>query len=174
MFSPKKVAAAVVGASVLAAGPAAYAATSAGLTLTGAVQSILAVTVTPTASATGLDLTALVSQLKVATVKAESNNVAGYIVSVSSGNQTAGNCPTTNGPCFFSAVSTGAKLGFSVVRDSVAVSFSGANGTFINKTSRSVVGGDNYDAKISYDGTAANLPQATNYSETLTFTIANQ
>jgi len=174
MSTSKKVAAAVVGIGVLVAAPLSYAATTAGLTLTGAVQSILAVTVTPTASATGLDLTALVTQLKIATVKAESNNVAGYVVSVGSANQTGGNCPTTTGACFFSPVSAGAKLGFTVVRDSVGVSFTGANGTFINKTSRSIVGGDNYDAKISYDGTGANLPQATNYSETLTFTIANQ
>ncbi len=174
MFVSKKVAAAVAGAAMLAGAPGAYAATSAGLTLTGTVQSILAITVTPTASATGLDLTALVSQLKVATLKAESNNVACYTVSVASSNQASSNCPTSTGPCFYSPVSTGAKLGFSLLRDSVAVSFTGANGAFANKTSRSVVGGDLYDAKISYDGTSANLPQATNYSETLTFTIANQ
>ncbi|MEQ8248283.1 MAG: hypothetical protein RID42_11455 [Alphaproteobacteria bacterium] len=174
MSTLKKVAAAVVGIGVLAASPLSHAATTAGLTLTGAVQSILAVTVTPTASASGLDLTALVSQLKIATVKAESNSVSGYVVSVSSANQTGGNCPTTTGACFYSPVSASAKLGFTVVRDSVGVSFTGANGTFINKTSRSIVGGDNYDAKISYDGSSANLPQATNYSETLTFTIANQ
>ncbi|MDA0369254.1 MAG: hypothetical protein O3C65_14310 [Proteobacteria bacterium] len=174
MSMSKKVAAAVVGMGVLVSAQTANAATSAGLTLTGSVQSILAVTVTPTASATGLDLTALVSQLKIATVKAESNNVTGYVVSLSSGNQTGGNCPTSTGPCFYSPVSAGAKLGFSVLRDSVGVSFSGATGTFINKTARSIVGGDNYDAKVSYDGSGANLPQATNYSETLTFTIANQ
>lgn len=174
MSTLNKVAAAVVGIGVLASAPLSQAATTAGLTLTGAVQSILAVTVTPTASASGLDLTALVSQLKIATVKAESNSVSGYVVSVSSANQTGGNCPTTTGACFYSPVSASAKLGFTVVRDSVGVSFTGANGTFINKTSRSIVGGDNYDAKISYDGSSANLPQATNYSETLTFTIANQ
>jgi len=58
------------------------------------------------------------------------------------------------------------------LRNAVAVSFSGAAGSFVSTTARSVVGGDNYDAKITYDGTAANLDQATDYSETLTFTIA--
>ena len=142
MSTLNKVAAAVVGIGVLASAPLSQAAT--------------------TASASGLDLTALVSQLKIATVKAESNSVSGYVVSVSSANQTGGNCPTTTGACFYSPVSASAKLGFTVVRDSVGVSFTGANGTFINKTSRSIVGGDNYDAKISYDGSSANLPQATN------------
>ena len=159
--------------SVLAGGTAAIAATSGQLTLSGTVQQILTITVTPTAAASGLDLTGSVSQLKVATILAEANNPAGYSVSVSSLNQGASACTTSNGPCFLSPTAvTNDNLGFSILRDAVAVSFSGATGTFISSGARSSVGGDSYDANISYDGTSANLDQATDYSETLTFTIS--
>ncbi|MDA0367587.1 MAG: hypothetical protein O2995_04240 [Proteobacteria bacterium] len=59
-----------------------------------------------------------------------------------------------------------------LLRNAVAVAFSGAAGSFISSAARSSVGGDTYDANISYDGTSANLDQATDYSETLTFTIS--
>jgi hypothetical protein len=52
------------------------------------------------------------------------------------------------------------------------VSFSGETGQFVGTTARAQVGGDDYDASISYDGKAANLGQATDYSETLTFAIS--
>lgn len=168
----RKIAGGLIGASLIAAVPAAMAATSAQLTLTGTVQQILAITVNPTASATGLDLTGSVTALKVATVTAEANNPTGYTVSVSSLNQGASDCTSANGPCFHSpTATTNDDLGFSLLRDAVAVSFSGASGTFVTTTARSAVGGDDYDAEISYDGTSANLDQATDYSETLTFSI---
>ncbi len=168
----RKVAFGLAGIGLLAA-PAAFAATSAQLTLTGTVQQILAITVNPTASASGLDLTGTVTALKVATVIAEANDPSGYAISVSSLNQTGGDCGAANGPCFHSATATtNDDLSFSLLRNAVAVSFSGASGSFVSTTARSVVGGDNYDAKITYDGTAANLDQATDYTETLTFTIA--
>lgn len=168
-----KVALGLAGAALLAAGPA-YAATSAGITLTGSVQQILNITVTPTAAASALDLTAVVSGLKIATVNAESNNTAGYQVTVSSANQSSSKCTATAGPCFHSPVGGGAgqNMPFTLVRNTVNVSFTGATGSFVQTTARSVLGGDNYDAKISYDGVSASLPQATNYTETLTFTIA--
>lgn len=161
---------AAIAASLLIGGPA-LAATTAQLTLTGTVQQILAITVTPTAQATGLDLTGQVTGQKVASVKAESNNPAGYNVSVTSQNQTDGDCSASNGPCFYSATSTD-DLSFSLLRDAVQVSFSGETGQFVGTTARSQVGGDDYDASITYDGTAANLGQATDYSETLTFAIS--
>jgi len=157
----------------LAGGTAALAATSGQLTLSGTVQQILTVTVTPAAAASGLDLTGSVSQLKVATILAEANNPAGYSVSVSSLNQGGSACDAASGPCFLSpTATTNDNLGFSILRDAVAVSFSGDTGTFISSGARSSVGGDSYDANISYDGTSANLDQATDYSETLTFTIS--
>jgi len=158
---------------ILLAAPAALAATSAQLTLTGTVQQILAITVSPTASASGLDLTGSITALKVANVTAEANDPSGYAISVSSLNQTAGDCGSANGPCFHSSTATtNDDLSFSLLRDAVAVSFTGDTGSFVSTTARSVVGGDDYDAKITYDGTAANLDQATDYTETLTFTIA--
>ena len=51
----------------IAGGSAALAATSGQLTLSGTVQQILTITVTPAAAASGLDLTGSVSQLKVVT-----------------------------------------------------------------------------------------------------------
>jgi hypothetical protein len=168
----RKIAGGVLGMSLLAAVPAAMAATSAQLTLTGTVQQILAITVNPTASATGLDLTGTVTALKVATVIAEANNPTGYSVSVSSLNQGASDCGAANGPCFHSpTATTNDDLSFSLLRNAVAVAFTGASGTFVSTTARSAVGGDSYDAKITYDGTSANLDQATDYSETLTFSI---
>ncbi|NQV81807.1 MAG: hypothetical protein HQ495_14720, partial [Alphaproteobacteria bacterium] len=164
----RKVVFGLAGLGLLAA-PAALAATSAQLTLTGTVQQILAITVTPTASASGLDLTGAITALKVATVVAEANNPAGYAISVSSLNQTGGDCGAANGPCFHSATATtNDDVSFSLLRNAVAVSFSGAGGSFVSTTARSIVGGDSYDAKITYDATAANLDQATDYSETLT------
>jgi len=163
----------IAAVGVLAGGTAAIAATSGQLTLTGTVQQILAITVTPTASASGLDLTGSVTQLKVATVVAEANNPTGYSVSISSLNNGAGDCGAANGPCFHSpTATTNDDLSFSLLRDAVAVSFSGATGTFISSGARSAVGGDSYDANITYDGTSANLDQATDYTETLTFTIS--
>lgn len=158
----------------LALSSAAYAATSVGITLTGTVQQILAITITPTGAATNLDLTANVTNLKVATVKAESNNLAGYNISVTSANQTAGSkCTPTSGPCLYSPVGTGANLPFSLSRNSVNVTFTGPTGQFASSTVRSVLGGDLYDAQVSYSGETAGLPQASNYTETLTFTISN-
>jgi len=166
-------AAALLSAASVFAGGAALAATSGQLTLTGTVQQILAITVTPTASASGLDLTGSVTQLKVATVVAEANNPTGYSVSVSSLNQGASDCGAANGPCFHSpTATTNDDLSFSLLRDAVAVSFTGDTGTFMSSSARSAVGGDSYDANITYDGTSANLDQATDYTETLTFTIS--
>ena len=163
----------IAAVGVVAGGTAAIAATSGQLTLSGTVQQILAITVTPAAAASGLDLTGSVSQLKVATILAEANNPSGYSVSVSSLNQGASDCGAANGPCFHSpTATTNDDLSFSILRDAVAVSFSGATGTFISSGARSAVGGDSYDANITYDGTAANLDQATDYTETLTFTIS--
>ncbi len=155
------------------AGGTALAATSGQLTLTGTVQQILAITVTPAAAASGLDLTGTVTQLKVATVVAQANNPTGYAVSVSSLNQSSSDCGAANGPCFHSpTATTNDDLSFTLLRGAVAVSFSGATGTFISSAARTAVGGDTYDANVSYDGTSANLDQATDYSETLTFTIS--
>ncbi len=168
----RKIAGGVLGAALIASVPAAMAATSAQLTLTGTVQQILAITVNPTASATGLDLTGTVTALKVATVIAESNDTGGYTVAVSSLNQGNSDCGAANGPCFHSpTATTNDGLSFSLLRNAAAVSFTGDAGTFVSTTARSAVGGDSYDAKITYDGTSANLDQATDYTETLTFSI---
>jgi hypothetical protein len=169
----RRAVAGVAAAGILAGGTAALAATSGQLTLTGTVQQILAITVTPTASASGLDLTGSVTQLKVASVVAEANNPSGYSVSVSSLNQGSSDCGAANGPCFHSpTATTNDDLAFTLLRNAVAVSFTGATGTFISSAARSAVGGDSYDANITYDGTSANLDQATDYTETLTFTIS--
>jgi hypothetical protein len=151
-YNPRNALAGLAIVGVVGVGSAALAATSGQLTLTGTVQQILAITVTPTAAATGLDLTGAVTQLKVATVIAEANNPTGYSVSISSLNQGASDCGAANGPCFHSPTATVTDdLSFTLLRDAVSVSFTGASGTFISSGARSAVGGDSFDAEISYD-----------------------
>jgi hypothetical protein len=88
-------------------------------------------------------------------------------------NQGASDCGAANGPCFHSpTATTNDDLSFTLLRDAVAVSFTGASGAFITSGARSSVGGDSFDANITYDGTSSNLDQATDYTETLTFTIS--
>ena len=49
---------------------------------------------------------------------------------------------------------------------------SGASATFVQASARSAANGDSYGARVGYDGSTALLGSATDYSETLTFTIA--
>lgn len=149
---------------------AAWAAETGNLSLAGSVNQVLNISVSATAAANGLDLSTNQSPVKIADVVATSNTVSGYTVSVASANATATRC-TGQGPCFYSATTTNT-LPFAVYRDAVLLSFSGANATFVQASARSATGGDSYGARVGYDGSTALLGSATDYSETLTFTIA--
>ena len=140
------------------------------LALSGSVAQALNISVSATAAASGLDLSLAQSPVKIADVVAASNTVSGYTVSVASANQSGSRCPGA-GPCF-SSPSTTSTLPFALYRDAVLLSFSGASATFVQASARSAANGDSYGARVGYDGSAALLGSATDYSETLTFTIA--
>jgi hypothetical protein len=141
--------------------------------LGGSVPRVLSIVVTASAQSTGLDFASQVSARTVATVTAYSNSRSGYIVTVSSQNQSDNNCVASSGPCFYSAT-TLESLPFSLFRNSVQVSFSGNTGIFSSSESRTPAGGDQFDAKVSYDATTANLGEAADYGETLVFSISAQ
>lgn len=147
---------------------AAYAGDSAQLALTGAVAQLLDIQVTPTASASGLDLSTQQSALKVADVVTVSNTPGGYIVTVTSANVGTGNCTL---PCFYSETAEDS-LDFTLAEGATALSFSSETATFVESTERTAAGGDTYEVNLSYDGSTSNLATAADYSETLTFTIA--
>ena len=152
----------------MALGAAAQAADNGDLILNGTVAQILDVDVTPTASATGLDLSVQQAALKVADVVTESNTPDGYTVTVSSANVAGGNCTL---PCFYSD-STTDSLDFTLSQGTIALSFTAETATFVESAERTAVGGDDYEVSLAYDGTTTNLANATDYAETLTFTIA--
>lgn len=155
---------------VLVTTAAALAADTGNLTLSGSVAQVLNISVSATAAANGLDLSISQSPVKIADVVATSNTMSGYTVTVASANSTATRC-TGAGPCFYSATTTNT-LPFQLYRDAVVLSFSGANATFVQAATRTATGGDTYGARLGYDGSTALLGSATDYSETLTFTIA--
>ncbi len=152
----------------VALGAAAQAADSEDLILAGTVAQILDIQVSPTASANGLDLALQQADVKVADVVTQSNTPGGYLVTVSSANIGSGNCTL---PCFYSETTTDS-LSFTLAEGSSALTFSSETATFVESTERTGTGGDEYVVNLSYDGTTTNLGTATDYSETLTFTIA--
>ncbi|MSO66033.1 MAG: hypothetical protein EXQ85_09630 [Alphaproteobacteria bacterium] len=158
----------VLMAASLLAGIGVKAAETATLSLTASVAQLLAIAVTPTAAATNLNLSVTQVPLKIATVVATANRASGYTVSVSSANVASANCTA---PCFYSST-LAQRLAFALYRGSTSLSFTAGNATFVQTAARLALGGDNYDAAIEYDGATANLPAGTDYSETLTFSIA--
>ena len=155
-------------AGAVALGAAAHAADSGDLVLTGSVAQILDVAVTPTAAATGLDLSLQQAALKVADLLTESNTPGGYTVTVTSANVTNGDCTL---PCFYSETTTD-NLGFTLFQGTAALTFTAETATFVSSAERTAAGGDAYEVNLAYDGTTSNLATATDYTETLTFTIA--
>lgn len=140
------------------------------LSLSGSVNQVLNISVSATAAANGLDLSLSQSPVKIADVVATSNTISGYTVSVASANASQTRC-VGSGPCFYSTTTTNS-LPFALYRDAVLLSFSGASATFVQASTRTASGGDSYGARVGYDGSTALLGSATDYSETLTFTIA--
>jgi hypothetical protein len=63
-------------------------------------------------------------------------------------------------------------LPFLTYRDLIQIGFSGPTAQFVQTFAASGAGGDAYDAGISYTGSGANLPPASNYGEVLTFSVA--
>lgn len=160
----------LAGLGFLVGTTAGQAAETGNLSLSGSVAQVLNISVASTAAANGLDLSLAQSRVKIADVVAASNTVSGYTVSVASANQSGSRCPSS-GPCCFSPLTT-STLPFALYRDAVQLSFNGASATFVQASARSASNGDSYGARVGYDGSGALLGSATDYSETLTFTIA--
>ena len=142
------------------------------LNLNGNIPQLLQITVAALGGASSLDLTLNVSTpVKVANVNAQSNLVGGYKITVASTNT----CTVTTKPCFLSATVT-EQLAFDLhVGTGSALTWTTKTATFVadtNAKSSNPGVGDAYDANVSYDGTAVVLAEATDYAETLTFTIA--
>jgi hypothetical protein len=131
--------------------------------LTGSVPKKVRITVTPLNNYDALELDADVSDLAVARVNERSNVFAGYTVKVASTNASAGTPRFTGG--------AGSDfLEYTLKYDGTAVTFSGAEATITDATTRTSGSGVDKDLAISYNGSAANIYEGT-YSDTLTFTI---
>ena len=166
---------AVAMAFAVVTGGVSLAATTGQLILTGIVGQILVLIVNGLPAATGLDLASNQSTpLHVANVTAVSNNPTGFLVSVSSANMAAGGrCASSITPCFFSPTTSEA-LSFDLYRDTTQLGFSSNTAIFATGAQKSPVAGQDYQAKVAFNGTTVNLAEASDYSETLTFTIIVQ
>lgn len=138
------------------------------LNMSGSVPLIQDIVVTPSVVAGQLDLSINQTPLIVGGVRVASNNPTGYRITVASANVTSGNCAE---PCLFTIGTGNSSLPFTLYRDSVPITFVGPSGVFAVGSGLSQAGGDSYVARVSYDGSSANLPRSNNYSETLTFTL---
>ena len=167
------------GAAILLAAVASPASTiaatdSASLDVVGTIPAIVAITVTPTGTASSLDLTpnAIVTALKVADIAEMANTPEGYSVTVTSANLAAGGrCPAPNQACLWNAAANSA-VELSFLRDTSPQTFTGSAATWVDTTSPQLdplVSA----AAISYFVGPTMLPHGA-YTETLTFTIASK
>ena len=154
--------------AMLAFAAPAFAATSGTLTLQGTVPGILEISVTPTAAASALDLTANTTNLLVATVNERSNRKAGYTVSLQSANAAAA---SANAAFLKSAAADNADtLGYTMSYDGVAVALAGGVAQVSDVSAKTAAGGTDKELRISYDGAVSYL-NADDYADTLTLTI---
>jgi len=146
--------------------------TSSNIQLTGSVPAILQVSVS---GATGvydsLDLTTQQTGLTVATVGERTNNKNGYTVTVSSANLANGHCASATTPCLYSSTSTEA-LSYTANKDSAAMSFSSNTATWSDSNAKTQGTGSEANLNIDYNGSNVFLAAASDYQDTLTFTIA--
>jgi hypothetical protein len=80
----------------------------------------------------------------------------------------SGDC---TGPCFYSDTADDS-LTYTLSEGTTALTFASETATFAQSSQRTTAGGDSYVVNLSYDGSTTNLATATDYRETLTFTIA--
>ena len=141
----------------------AFAASDSGtLVLQGTVLEATEITITPTASATTLDLSASPSDLNVASVNEKTNSVTGYTVTLTSAND--GELVNTPG---------NDSLAYTATYDGAAVSLSSTTpATITNQTTPGAYDVDK-DFDISYSGKPAAEMTAGTYTDTLTFTISS-
>ena len=138
-----------------------FSATTGTLLLQGIVPQKISLIVTPIASASGLDLSASQTDLKVATVNEQSNSKTGYKVTVTSANLSK--LKRTDGPEVFA---------YTMKYNGSAVALTSAAGTTV--TSASTNANVNKDVSITYAGIAPELMVEGTYNDVVTFTIAAQ
>ena len=118
------------------------------------------------------DLTLNQSEVKAADVGARTNNNLGFTVTVESANATGASAPCS-GPCFLSPT-TSESLDFQVSKGTIGsgfLTFTSGEATWLDQNSKTLGTGIVEDLNIAYDGTGTFLSAATDYTETLTFTI---
>jgi len=145
------------------------AATTGTLSLTGTQPAILSITVTANPAASSLALSTNVTNLQVGSIVEQSNDTAGYTVTISSANAQA----LPSAVAFFKSATTTDTLPYTIQYGGAAVTFlaTGAPVIVSNTTTKTVAAGTTNLVTVSFSGANANLGQAT-YTDTLTFTIA--
>ena len=141
----------------------AFSATTGSFQLSGVINQVLAIVVTPEAIATSLDLTATQADLKVATISEASNSNTGYKITVSSLN---------NGKLLRSGCAE--FVSYTAKYSGASVNLTTSHTTpVIGKTvSTSGVYATSSDFKVSYAGVPAASMVAGTYSDTVSFEIA--
>lgn len=140
------------------------AATTGQLTLTGVIPEVLALSVSPEAISSNLDLTSTQSDLLVAVVNEVSNSNSGYKITISSLND--GNLKLSGGSV---------TIPYTLTYDNLPVTLSGSSVAPIEVKSEAVSGIYNHNSpiEISYTGAASEDTIAGSYSDILTFEISS-
>jgi hypothetical protein len=147
------------------------------LNLTGSVNAFVQVFVESLTGNTGFDLTTAVTGQQIATVRERSNRRAGYKVMVTSSNLNAGNCAVASKACFYSST-TGESLAVDIFKGAstgglaLAANPSTNSGNWTSSATKTTGTGISNAVRIAFDGATSALGDASDYAETLTFTIA--
>lgn len=162
--------AAIVSGSLLLVAESASAASEGTITVSGTIDPVNNITVTATTGYNALNLAASQTDLNVATVVEENNDMDGYTVTLASANAVAAG----SGQARFKGALTGNGdvVNYSIKYNAVAVTLGATTGkaTVTDTTAPSAQGGDSKALAISYTGNT--WLKADTYSDTLTLTIA--
>jgi hypothetical protein len=149
-----------------------YAATTGSISLSGTQPAILSITATANAAATSLAVNTNVTNLLVGTVVEQSNDSAGYTVTL-----TSANAATAQGTSAFlkstkagNADTLPYTLQYGTTTPVTVVFLSTGVATVSNVTAKTGSAGTSNNLTLSFSGLTANLAQDV-YVDTLTFTI---
>jgi hypothetical protein len=149
-----------------------HAATTGSITLSGTQPAILSITATANAAATSLAVNTNVTNLLVGTIVEQSNDSAGYTVTLTSANAAA----TQGTSAFLKSAKAGNAdtlpytLQYGTVTPVTVVFLSTGISTVSNVTAKTTGAGTSNNLTVSFSGLTANLAQDI-YTDTLTFTI---
>ncbi len=136
------------------------------ITLSGTIPVITSISVTPEPDIANLDLSADLTDKKIATVVELSNKRTGYTVTIQSANAGSGSTPVFKG----SDVDNTDTIDYAVSYGGAAATFSGGIATVTDASAKTTKDGASKDVAITVGG-ASVFPNADTYSDTLTFTI---